>query len=314
MIKTKPNFFLVGQPKTGTSAMDYFLRQHPDVHMSSKKEPCYFCKDIHAASDRYHGKGNIHYKTRDLDRYLKFFSGCNGEKAVGEASTNYLFSETAAREIYKFNKNAKIVIILREPSDWMHSWYYQCCLANGEFLSFEDAVRAEPRRRKGELLPSGCREPRYLYYAGRCNYCEQVKRYLTTFCQNNVKIIIYDDYSKNNAKTFGEVLDFLAVDPDFDPDTKRVNSRKKIRFDSLYKLLKTAEAIRLTRMMIPSQKARDFLKFKLMNRLLIREWSAKPVMRPEFEMEIKKQCKQEVEALSGLLRRDLVKEWGYDEL
>src|SRR5271156_1339421 len=102
----KPDFFMVGAPKCGTSAMAHFLGMHPEVFMA-RKEMHFFGQDLRLAPKFYR---------RDLPAYLAEFEGCAGQARAGEASVWYLFSSQAAREIKAFSPDAGIIIMLREPA------------------------------------------------------------------------------------------------------------------------------------------------------------------------------------------------------
>ncbi len=101
-----PNFFLVGAPKCGTTAMFEYLAKHPDVFMPVRKEPMFFARDLDQATS-----ADARYFTRDRERYLALFSGWRGERRIGEGSPWYLYSESAAREIKAFAPEALIMIM-----------------------------------------------------------------------------------------------------------------------------------------------------------------------------------------------------------
>jgi hypothetical protein len=106
----KPDFFIVGAPKSGTTAMYFYLKQHPEIFMPERKELHFFGSDFFAP----------HF-VRDLKEYLKFFEGADNKKRIGEASVWYLYSKRAAFEIKEFNPDADIIIMLRNPVDMMYS-------------------------------------------------------------------------------------------------------------------------------------------------------------------------------------------------
>ena len=119
----KPNLFIVGQPKSGTTALHQFLGQHPEIFMSSIKEPHFFCSDFHLESDRAYGKQRF-FDFRNESAYLQIFAKAEGAEIAGESSTNYLYSQVAAEKIYNFNPDAKIIIILREPAKFLYSLHF----------------------------------------------------------------------------------------------------------------------------------------------------------------------------------------------
>ena len=148
----KPNLFIVGQPKSGTTALHQFLGQHPEIYMSSIKEPHFFCADFHLESDRAYGKQRF-YDFRSESAYLQLFSKAKNVKIAGESSTNYLYSQVAAEKIYNFNPDAKIIIVLREPAQFLyslHSHYVKFTEENEpDFLT---ALALETKRQQEETL------------------------------------------------------------------------------------------------------------------------------------------------------------------
>ena len=83
----RPDFFIVGAPKGGTTAMNNYLRQHPQIFMSPRKEAHHFGADLYAP-----------HWARDEAAYLALFAGAGDEKRIGEASVWYLLSQHAAGE------------------------------------------------------------------------------------------------------------------------------------------------------------------------------------------------------------------------
>jgi hypothetical protein len=211
----KPDFFIVGAPRCGTTAMYSYLRQHPQVFMPEHKEPMYFGSDL----------TQLHVRLSE-DDYLALFSGSKPGQRVGEASTWYLCSSTAAEEICQFAPNAQIVIMLRNPVDVMYSLHRELVFYRGEVLDdFEEALAAEADRRQGRRIgPS--RRPEALFYRATVEFAVQVQRYLDTFGPDRVEVILYDDFIRDTAGVYAGLLRFLGVDDAFRPDFVRVNESK----------------------------------------------------------------------------------------
>ena len=136
----KPNLFIVGAAKAGTTSIYKYLSEHPDIYMSPIKEPNFFGSDISWEDfrhdykintqldfDKYFSKKKLIHKhiafIEDINLYMKLFRNGEDFKILGEASTSYLYSKLAAKEIYKFNPTAKIIIILRDPLERTISHY-----------------------------------------------------------------------------------------------------------------------------------------------------------------------------------------------
>lgn len=309
----KPNLFIVGHPKSGTTALYYFLRQHPQIFMPVRKEPWFFCKDLIEESDNFYGKKHFFLDdySRYLDSYLDLFKKALNEKIVGEASTNYLYSRVAAKEIHRFNPEAKIVAILREPVDYNYA-YYAHLLRNGyENISFERSTALEEQRKNGEKLPKTLRFLGQIYYSERVKYAEQVKRYLDLFGEEQVKIMIYEDYQADNENAYKDILDFLEVDTDFVPSFEEIHTQKLPKSATLNKYIRNSFLVRPLRKIFPRNWwyviTTGIEKF-------LWKHQPRPELDPQLRRKLMQQYKPEVEKTSDLLGIDLVKKWGYDNI
>ena len=128
----KPNFFIVGAPKSATTSLHYYLGQHPDIFMSTEKEISYFFFN--------ESKRNV----KGLKEYMKHFEDVKNEKVIGESTPAYLSSENAMKEIKEFSPKAKILISLRDPVEMLKSLHNQY-LYNGDekIKDFEKAISLE---------------------------------------------------------------------------------------------------------------------------------------------------------------------------
>ena len=133
----KPNFFIVGGPKCGTTALHTNLKNHPEIFMSRIKEPQFFASDIFCDQRT----------VRTLPDYLNCFVAARHEKRIGEASTAYLGSRNAAQEIKAFNPNAQIVIALRNPVEVMYAEHSERVFCNVEHIrNFNAALDSSEER------------------------------------------------------------------------------------------------------------------------------------------------------------------------
>ena len=191
----KPNFFIVGAPRCATSAMNTYLKQHPEIFMA-KKESHFFATDLNAP----------HF-TKDKDKYLALFSKAGDEKRIGEASVMYLYSRQAASKIKEFCPRARIIIMLRNPVDMMYTLHRHNVYHGSEnLIDFEVALNAEKERKKGLRIPKNVRLVEGLFYRELAKYTQQVKRYLDVFGQENVFVVIYDEF-KNFSKLVNDWRD-----------------------------------------------------------------------------------------------------------
>lgn len=292
----KPNLFIVGAPKCGTTALNSFLRQHPDIFMSELKEPHYFGSDLKNESNK-----------RTHEWYISLFKNAGNEKRIGEASPSYLYSKTAALEINEFNRNARIIAMVRNPVEMLYSVYYQRLAAGYENIRiFEEAIYAQSKK-AGQFRQKveeriGMRLPVYLDVP---RFADQIKRYFQVFGKDNVHIIVHDDFVKDNAYIYSQLLNFLEVDGSFCPEFKIVNANKRFRSTDLNNMMKTVRT-KCSEGLINFIRKSPFLK-KLKDR--IDDINRVPFQRPEMAPDVKKRLQAEyardVERLSELLDRDL---------
>lgn len=218
MSKLEPNFFVVGAPKCGTTALSDYLRDHPNIFVSTPKEPHYFATDMPG-----YRSCNV------LEAYLQLFAEAHdNHHAVGEASVYYLYSQEALSNIREFNADAKIIAMLRDPVDMVHSLHSQLFVSRNENVKdFEKAWQLEAKRKEGQHIPPHCRDASVLYYSEIANYPEQLKRVYRYFPKEQVKVILYEEFAQATAEVYRQVLDFLDVPDDRRREFPVVNANKQ---------------------------------------------------------------------------------------
>ena len=225
-----PDFFIIGAPRCGTTALYEYLKCHPQIFMSSIKEPSYFCDDF---SPRWR-------KCTDEVTYLKrFFRGVGKEHTmVGEASAMYLYSTTAVKNIRSSNPNAKIIVMLREPVEMLHSLHsrhlYDFYI---EKEDFRESWNLQAARSRGENRSSLCLEPAFLQYREVASFGKQLQRVYACFPRPQVKVIFYEDFKNNPDTAYADVLSFLGIDHDGRKHFPVVNANQHHRVYWLGKLL-----------------------------------------------------------------------------
>ena len=177
----RPNFFIVGAPKSGTTALYEYLLGHPNVFMPRLKEPHYF------ACDRSETISFV----RSFKEYLDLFKDATDTQlAIGEASTSYLYLKTPIRRIFDFDPNAKLIAMVRNPIEVSYAYHGWMILAfNEDERDFEKAWQLQNARKKGAHIPRICHEPFWLQYADVAKVGEQIEWLLSCFALDQVKII-----------------------------------------------------------------------------------------------------------------------------
>lgn len=312
-----PDFFVVGHEKCGTTALYRILKSHPQIFMPDFKEPRFFSSDQDPAGPRDATGPRSPAKT--LDGYLALFSPARSDQQAGEASPQYLRSPTAAAEIAAMQPDARIIAILREPVSFVHSYHLQCVRSNIETQrNFKKAISLEPARREGRKIPADCAAPLRLFYSEHVRYVEQLQRFHAVLPPEQILVLIFDDFRRDNEGTARGVLSFLGVDPEgpIEISTKPPQVRKAVRSTHLNNVTR---AVKRTRRRPASSsrllRALNSLVPRSLDPLWRRVVYARPAAVDEaFAGELRRRFKPEVVALSEYLGRDLVTLWGYDSV
>ncbi len=287
----RPNFFIVGAPRCGTTAMYEYLRQHPDVYMPYRKEPVYFGSDL-----------TKRQPPMTEAEYLALFRPGAGRRRLGEATVWYLYSQTAPAEIQAFSPDPRIIIMLRNPVDMMYSLHSQLFFsANEDIADFAEAIAAEEDRRQGRRMPPRARRPEGLQYRACGRYAGHVRRYLEAFGPDAVRVIIYDDFSADPAASYRGTLEFLGVDPTFQPDLSIVNRSKAPRSRWLQQLTYAPWFMRTTARL---PKAANHAIRRSLKRLNFKE-QPRTVLDPALRAALTLEMAPDVVELGQLVGRDL---------
>lgn len=224
----RPNFFLVGAQKCGTTSLAQYLAEHPAVFMTVPKEPFYFASDF---------PGLQRFPT--LEAYLELYRGASPEAtAVGEASACYLRSATAIGNLRAFAPAARIVVMLREPIALARSFHAQNLFGFDEDEpDFARAWELQDARRGGQHLPARCRVPEFLQYREVGLLGAQLERLLAIFPREQVHLVFFEDFMADTGAAYRGVLDFLGVPDDGREDFPRMNAGKQHRFPRLMALV-----------------------------------------------------------------------------
>lgn len=226
----KPNLFIVGAPKCGTTAWVQYLSTHPDIFFPRIKEPHFFSPDM----PKREGFNNF----TSEDKYLSLFARGQNAKIVGEGSVRYLQSRVAARNISRFNPDAKIIIFVRDQQDYLPSLHNQMVWNKDECITdFETAWRLSGKRDETNISRY-CRDPKFLDYADAGAFSEQVERFFEHFPEDQIRVFHFRDWSADPRATYLEILRFLGVPDDGRTEFPRVNAARRRRTKWMWKLQK----------------------------------------------------------------------------
>jgi len=303
-----PDFFIVGHPKCGTTALYDTLRRQPGIYMPALKEPHFLASDVDAR------RGGV---PRTLEAYLALFDEASPDQLLGEASPSYLSSQTAAANIAALAPAAKIIAVLREPASFLRSLHLQFLQSRIESeADFEKAISVE-RLRSKEVNGSDATTPAPRYFE-RVRYVEQLRRYHDVFAREDVLVLIYDDFRGDNEGTVRGVLRFLGVQEAVPIDVREANPTVRLRSRQLDDLIHSAALGRGPVMRGVKMGVKAVTSRRLRHGVLGMRSSVvygEPEAPDERVMqELRRRFKGEVLALSEYLERDLVTFWGYDSI
>jgi len=311
-----PDFFIVGHSKSGTTALYEMLRRHPQIYMPGNKEPWFFSSDT---QPRFQSP-MAGMPPETLEDYLSLFSDAEPGQRVGEASSSYLWSGVAAERIAEVQPAARIIAILREPASFLRSLHLQLVQDHVEWeKDLRKAISLEGPRREGKHVPRRSHRPQLLQYSDYVRYVEQLRRYHAVFPREQVLVLIYDDFKRDNEATVRTVLRFLEVDDAYPIEVSQANPTVRMRSQQLDEMVHAvslgrgpvARAVKApVKALVPRGLRREMLQLTL--RRVVRGRPQPPDER--LMLELRRRFKGEVVALSECLDRDLVTLWGYDSL
>ena len=295
----RPNFFILGAPKCGTTALSEYLRQHERVFVSTPKEPHYFCDDF----DYYYAPGQ-----RTEEHYLRLFADAGDEHlAVGEASVWYLYSRAAARNIMAFDPGARVIVMVRNPVELVPSLHSQLSYMLDETEPDPaEAWELQASRARGEGLPPTVRVPEFLQYGEAARLGAQVRRLLEVVPREQVKVLVFDDLRADTGAVYRDTLAFLEVPDDGRSEFPRVNENKVHRTGAVARFTQRPPSALVG-------VARGFKRVAGIERLGVldrvrrrnREVTRRGEISPEFAHTLRDHFRDDVAELGELIGRDL---------
>ena len=291
--EVKPNLFIIGAPKSGTSTLAYYLSQHPDILVSTPKETCF----------------HILYYELGVEHYINsYFKGYRKQSTVCDASImNLYFSEMTAPRIFNNFPTAKLLVILRDPIERAYSDYRQAVVRGLETLTFEKAFDVENERLSKDFWPLDER-----MYFRRGLYSAQLKTYLDYFPQEQIKILIYEEFYNDINRGLDQLFKLIGVDTNADINTgKSLNvNRMSVRNNCLQRLFRGDHRLgAYVKKLMPKSRIQDVLRLrKTMMKFNLRD-SDDSKITPRFREQLETYYKESNENLRIQFNTDL-SSWG----
>jgi hypothetical protein len=296
--KESPDFFIIGAPKCGTTALAAYLSRHRDVKFSKSKEPNFFSRDIEFC--RWLGT---------YEEYMEeYFPGDHEGLLLGEGSPFYLYSEAAVPGILEKNPEARFLVTLRNPVAQVVSMHAQRLLNSDEDVEdFGAAWRLQSERREGSHIPKRCRDPKILMYRDIANYPVQLERLFRHTDRDQVKVILFDDFSADTAGVYEEVLRFLGLESDGQQRFEKIHERKANRSTFIARILRNPPPA-LLKMAESIKRMTGLERLGVLGRLKALNTDFSPTQPPlsdEVVEELRSVFRADTLALQEMLDRDL---------
>lgn len=297
-----PDFYIVGAPRSGTTWMYLALARHPGIFVPRLKEPHFFARDLDSGSYL-----DSLYFVRAAHEYLALFHDASRDQLVGEGSTSYLFSRVAAEGIAAVRPDARIIMMLRDPVEMIHSFHARRVYSGSEdLIRFEDALVAEEARRDGRRIPPNARNLPALQYRELGRYAEQVERYLRHFPRERVHVMEFGEFAADPAAAHAATVAFLGLPSQERPRVEPENVAPGVRATRLHRLLHSPRSVHLARALLPAG-----LKSRVRGaaeRLTTAE-TGRQALDAELRMQLRNGFRSDVRRLGELLGRDFESLW-----
>ena len=296
-----PDFLVIGAGKSGTTSLNNYLKQHPQVFMCLRKEPNFFALEIpHPDDYELQSSRDYYYQSvSDIDEYQKLFQGAREDQLLGEVSNTYLNSELACDRIQHYLPGAKLIAILRHPAERLYSRYYHLVREDVlDNLTWDQLFdRNTEWWKRQDLVDEG------FYY-------KHLKRYYDNFPAENIMPVLYEDFTEKTGEVVREIFKFLEVDTDADVDTETVyNKSGEVKNESVNKVVgQNSGPIRALRNLAPGLH-KKLKSSPLANRLLY-YFRNKNLEKPSMPADLRKKLieeiyREDIEKLQKLIGKDL---------
>ncbi|QFU74681.1 hypothetical protein EY643_02875 [Halioglobus maricola] len=209
-LKSQPKvgLFLIGASKCASTYLHGLLDLHPNICMSSIKEPRIFQRPDYSEA---------------LDIYMRCFGDYDGERYLGESSPSY--SETIAfpsvsSRIHEYNRSARIVYVVRNPVDRLYSVWAQAQSSGHDIVD----------KGYGLTMPMNFLEAVHSYppFMDGCRYWTHIESYRKYFSDDSIKVVLFETLVREPAQVLEDIWKFLELDVPrgLDIPREKVNSKE----------------------------------------------------------------------------------------
>jgi hypothetical protein len=298
-----PDFLIIGAGKSGTTSLDKYLNQHPEIFIPKVKEPNFYGYEHTKLEDFKGDVGEIlHFKgsVTNLNDYLALFQDAKPGQLKGETSNTYMYHPEAPERIKFYNPDMKLIAILRQPAGRLYSRYLH--LARENRTPTKDFADCKDKNsiwwKRNDLIKEG------FYY-------RNLQPFFTLFPKQNIKVYLYEELNDRPDEVLKDIYNFLEVNSDFKPDLSvKYNQSGIIKnkfLDSIYG--QKGVLTRLTKVVLPEGGVQKLKNSTAVQRV-VNALRGKNLAKPKMDPAIKKWLTQEVYGddirnLQNLIGKDL---------
>jgi Sulfotransferase family len=285
-----PNFIVIGAAKAGTTALYWYLAEHPAVFMSRVKETNFFAYGVDGQGRLIYGDPDVHkFPVKSLAEYEALFVDAGNAEAVGEASPIYLECPQAPERIRALLPDVRLVCCLRHPVERAYADYLMYLWRRGR--------RFEPGR---DLTPDAVwarPDSRWMHVS---RYHGQLARYYHTFPRERIHVFLFDDLKRNTTEAAQGIYRFLEIDSTFVPNLKTAHNVGGVPASQALESFLTNRSLRaVVEPWIP-KRAADWVR-----RIRTRNMRKAPPLPPELRKEVTSRFHEDIVRTSALIGRNL---------
>ncbi len=278
--KDMPDFLIIGAGKCGTTSLDNYLRQHPEIYIPPVKEPNFFGYELLTEDDfKNNYQELIHFRNSvtTIDEYQKLFEPALDGQVKGETSNTYLYHKYAPDGIYSYNKDIKLIAIFRQPAERLWSRYLH--LSRDSRLPSDDFAECLNRDsiwwKRNDLVQEG------FYY-------RNLSSFYKLFKSSQIKVYLFEELKDSGETVLEDIFSFLGVDADFQIDMSvRYNQSGIVKNQVFDRLIGSNGIIpKVTRRMLGDQY--QTLKESSTLQRLVTKVRKKNLSKPSIDPEIRK--------------------------
>jgi hypothetical protein len=285
-----PNFIVVGAAKAGTTALYWYLAEHPGVFMSPVKETNFFAYGVDQHGRLLYGDPDVHrFPIKSLPEYERLFDKAGTATAIGEASPIYLECPQAASRIRQLIPAARIICSIRHPVDRAYSDYLMYLRRRGR--------QFDPTRELGATAAWARPDSRWMQVS---RYAEQLSRYFAVFPRDQIFVILFDDLKRGSLEVTQNTYRFLDVDPGFVPDFSTPHALGGVPANRLLERLLTSSTLGVAARPWVPKGAINWVK-----RLRSRNMRQAPPLPGELKRELASHFRDDIKKISDLIGRSL---------